>query len=153
VGVISHSRGGGLAASLSSSDLRGLLPEHFVALAAPVLHFLTAKASAGWAGQQQKPSSGSVLQQQPQQSPRHDVQLEQVSDPPAQQVAAITAQGWGLKVNGSGGSRTTWQDKGVDVCCCVITSGPKPWCRQLQGRSRHLAAYIAETWLVACCRH
>lgn len=53
VGVISHAQGGGLAGSLSSSDLRGLLPEHFASLASPVLSYLTARASASWAGQQQ----------------------------------------------------------------------------------------------------
>lgn len=49
VGVISHTKNGGLAANLSASDLQGLLPQHFAALAMPVLQFLTVKASAiGW---------------------------------------------------------------------------------------------------------
>eukprot|EP00775_Hariotina_reticulata_P010491 gene10491-10650_t len=96
VGVISHSHGGGLAASLSSSDLRGLLPEHFVALAAPVLHFLTAKASAGWAGQHQKPSSGAVQQQSPGHSPDQELQLEPLGEQSQQQMHS-SAQGWGLK--------------------------------------------------------
>lgn len=50
--MISHSAGGGLAASLSGSDLLGLLPEHFVALSTPVLQYITAKASASWTAQQ-----------------------------------------------------------------------------------------------------
>lgn len=46
VGVVSHERGGALVASLSASDLRGLLPQDFSALSLPVLEFLNSKASA-----------------------------------------------------------------------------------------------------------
>eukprot|EP00879_Flechtneria_rotunda_P015760 GHRR01016482.1.p2 GENE.GHRR01016482.1~~GHRR01016482.1.p2 ORF type:complete len:105 (-),score=36.35 GHRR01016482.1:30-344(-) len=58
VGVISHAHGGGLVASLSSSDLLGVQPEHFGVLAMPVLDFLTAKASAGWGAQQHNQQQG-----------------------------------------------------------------------------------------------
>ncbi|WIA08566.1 hypothetical protein OEZ85_007995 [Tetradesmus obliquus] len=54
VGVISHAHGGGLVGSLSSSDLAGLLPEHFVSLADPVLQYLTARASASRQQHQQQ---------------------------------------------------------------------------------------------------
>jgi len=38
VGVVAHEGGyGALGANLSSSDLRGLLPQHFSALAMPVM--------------------------------------------------------------------------------------------------------------------
>jgi len=110
VGVISHAHGGGLTASLSSLDLRGLLPDHFVGLAAPVLQFLTAKASAGWAWQQQKPAAAAAAalpaqQQSPQQSPRQELneqqqQQQQVLGPAAApQPRLRSATSWGLKVN------------------------------------------------------
>lgn len=96
VGVISHAHGGGLAASLSSSDLRGLLPEHFAALGMPVLQYLTAKASPGWAGQQHgaaaapfKPQLGQLGQQGPQQQQQPGQLQHQHSG---------SAQAWGLKV-------------------------------------------------------
>jgi hypothetical protein len=44
VGVTSPVQGGALVASLSASDLRGLLPQHMGALALPVLRFLSARA-------------------------------------------------------------------------------------------------------------
>lgn len=112
VGVISHAAGGGVAASLSSSDLRGLLPEHFVSLATPVLAFLTAKASAGWAAQQ-KPHLPHMQQQQqqasplpsPQQSPQyqqpqpqHAPQQQQQQAPQSPLHVAGSAHKWGLKV-------------------------------------------------------
>jgi hypothetical protein len=55
VGVVSHSQGGGLAAQLSAQVLRGLLPQHFSALAAPVMTFLSSQAASSAAG---KPSGG-----------------------------------------------------------------------------------------------
>lgn len=45
VGIVSHAKCGALVASLSASDLRGLLPQEFSALSLPVLQFLNAKAS------------------------------------------------------------------------------------------------------------
>ncbi|KAI8465902.1 MAG: hypothetical protein J3K34DRAFT_524964 [Monoraphidium minutum] len=49
VGVIAHDGAAGtLGGHLSSSDLRGLLPQHFPALALPVMQFLSLKASSGW---------------------------------------------------------------------------------------------------------
>eukprot|EP00878_Enallax_costatus_P026742 GHUV01028728.1.p1 GENE.GHUV01028728.1~~GHUV01028728.1.p1 ORF type:complete len:303 (+),score=96.34 GHUV01028728.1:528-1436(+) len=111
VGVISHSQGGGLAASLSSSDLRGLLPEHFVALGAPVLQYLTAKASPGWAVQQHalmkssKPLPPPVhgmkpLLRQPIQEvhQEHEQELhQQQQDQLVRQHSLGSAQVWGLK--------------------------------------------------------
>jgi hypothetical protein len=91
VGVISHSHGGGLVGSLSSSDLAGLLPEHFVSLAGPVLQYLTARASASWGGQQHVVAaagqSALPLQQQLQQQQQH------------QQQPVGSAHAWGLKVS------------------------------------------------------
>jgi hypothetical protein len=65
VGVISHSHGGGLVATLGNRDLRGLLPEHFAALGSPVLQFLTARASACWPGGVTAGRTVSIQPQQP----------------------------------------------------------------------------------------
>lgn len=98
VGVISHSQGGGLAASLSSSDLCGLLPEQFAAaLSMPVLQYLQAKASAGWGVQQQQQHNGQqpqhMAQQQQQQLPS-SLQAQQRQE----QSLPGSAHTWGLKV-------------------------------------------------------
>ncbi|KAF6264439.1 hypothetical protein COO60DRAFT_1457574 [Scenedesmus sp. NREL 46B-D3] len=86
VGVVSHAHGGGLVGSLSSSDLAGLLPEHFVSLAGPVLQYLTARASASWGGQpQHAAAAGPAL-------PAPRVSLQQ-----QQQPAGGGARAWGLK--------------------------------------------------------
>jgi hypothetical protein len=96
VGVISHSQGGGLAASLSSSDLCGLLPEQFAAaLSMPVLQYLQAKASAGWGVQQQQHNGQKpqhiALQQQQVLSSLHGQQRPE-------QPLPGSAHMWGLKV-------------------------------------------------------
>ncbi len=58
VGIISHDHGGALVANLSVSDLRGLLPQHLMALALPVLQFMSARASiAGWPAARHAPSN------------------------------------------------------------------------------------------------
>jgi hypothetical protein len=91
VGVISHSQGGGLAASLSSSDLCGLLPEQFAAaLSMPVLQYLQAKASASWGAQQHQQQLSQAAQQQRQLSPGAQQQ---------RQEQAGSAHAWGLKVS------------------------------------------------------
>jgi hypothetical protein len=112
VGVVSHSQGGGLAASLSSSDLSGLLPEQFAAaLSMPVLQYLQAKSSAAWGAQQtlRLQEQQQQQQQQCQQSNKPQLlpQLQQ-QQPPGLQVlqqqrqeqACVTgsAHMWGLKV-------------------------------------------------------
>lgn len=100
VGVISHSQGGGLAASLCSSDLCGLLPEQFAAaLSMPVLQYLQAKASAGWGAQQHSrlQQQQAQEQQQQQQSPSHQG-LQQQQQRPEQQGSAGSAHTWGIKV-------------------------------------------------------
>jgi hypothetical protein len=90
VGVISHSQGGGLAASLSSSDLCGLLPEQFAAaLSMPVLQYLQAKASASWGAQQHQQQLSQAAAQQ--QLPGAQVQQQR-------QEQAGSAHAWGLKV-------------------------------------------------------
>jgi hypothetical protein len=102
VGIISHSTGGGLAASLSSSDLCGLLPEQFAAaLSMPVLQYLQAKSSAGWAVQQQQQQQ----QQQaasPKPQPLGQLQQQSPSSLPALQQQRPEQLGsahlWGLKV-------------------------------------------------------
>jgi hypothetical protein len=58
VGIISHAHGGALVANLSVSDLRGLLPQHLMALSLTVLQFVTARASiAGWPAARHAPSN------------------------------------------------------------------------------------------------
>jgi hypothetical protein len=87
VGVISHAHGGGLVGSLSSSDLAGLLPEHFVLLAGPVLQYLTARSSAGWGGQQHTAAAATAGP-----PALHALQQQQ------QQQSVGGAHAWGLKV-------------------------------------------------------
>lgn len=98
VGVIAHSQGGGLAASLSSSDLCGLLPEQFAsALSMPVLQYLQAKGSAGWTAQQHaRLQEQQQMQQQCQQPQSQSQQCQQQVQ--AEHAAAGSAQAWGLKV-------------------------------------------------------
>jgi hypothetical protein len=114
VGVISHAHGGGLVGSLSSSDLAGLLPEHFVSLAGPVLQYLTARSSASWGGQQHTaaapagPPLSPTLQQQQQQQ--------------AQQTLG-GAHAWGLKV------RSAAFDTSSCLCTHIFfTLQPACWC-------------------------
>jgi hypothetical protein len=90
VGIISHAHGGGLVGSLSSSDLAGLLPEHFVSLADPVQHYLTARSSASWGGQQHPAAAAAA-------GPPVSPALQQQQ----QQQAVGSAHAWGLKVGGA----------------------------------------------------
>lgn len=110
MGVVRHGQGGGLAASLSSADLCGLMPDQFTAaLSTPVLHYLTAKASPAWAMQQQQRLQ--ALQQQQQQhvvmqqqqqyeelSPRMLSGQQQFQQQQQQVQPAGSAYTWGLKV-------------------------------------------------------
>jgi hypothetical protein len=103
VGIISHSTGGGLAASLSSSDLCGLLPEQFAAaLSMPVLQYLQAKSSAGWAVQQQQQQQQQQQAASPKPQPLGQLQQQAPSSMPAllqQRPEQLgSAHLWGLKV-------------------------------------------------------
>lgn len=149
VGVISHSAAGGLAASLSSSDLRGLLPEHFVALGAPVLQYLTAKASASWPAQQHavfkpsrhvpaSPHGAKPLPPQMHAQGQQQQEVDQVSQHPQQQNTGQpqrvgSAYAWGLKVNLLAEAR-------VMAAACTCSS----FHRHLQQHSNDLTVLLSE---------
>jgi hypothetical protein len=107
VGVISHSQGGGLAASLSSSDLCGLLPEQFAAaLSMPVLQYLQAKASASWGAQQHQLSQVVAQQQQ--------LLLPGTQPQQQRQEQAGSAHAWGLKVSQRCAYQPAWRQEQHD---------------------------------------
>lgn len=155
VGVISHSQGGGLAASLSSSDLCGLLPEHFVALGAPVLQYLTAKASPGWAMQQHalvkpcKPQLPPIhgmkpILRQPAQDKdeqQDQEQQQQLQQPEMPQHSLGSAQAWGLKVS------IFRQILGPTSCCPTADCRPHDTWPVLQFVLPHSLMEVSRRWL------